>query len=117
MPGTARAITILISAAFVLAACQEDSATTTGSDDPSMSVEVAEIRQDCEENGGSWGARGDGRFTCYFPTSDANQRCSTASDCEGVCLARSQTCAPTTPFEGCHEVLTEAGQRATQCTN
>ena len=116
MPATARGV-IVILAALTLAACQEDGASTSAAQDSDTPFQLADIRRDCERDGGSWGTRGDALFICYMPTSDANQFCRAASDCESVCLARSRTCAPTTPFLGCHEVLTEAGQRATQCTN
>ena len=116
MPATARAM-IMGLAAFVLTACQEDSATSSGTDLSSPPPQLSELQKNCEDDGGTWGTRGSALFICYMPTSDANQLCRVASDCESVCLARSRTCAPTTPFLGCHDVLTEGGQRATQCTN
>ena len=70
----------------------------------------------CEERGGRFGERPlTGGFVCYERTRDANQQCSTANDCEGLCLARSRSCAPIKPFFGCHEVLTASGAQATLC--
>lgn len=108
---------LMLGLTLTLAACQEDgpraSGETGGVPDP-----LAEQREACESTGGRWGARTGGvLFTCYRPTSDANQLCSASSDCESLCLARSRTCAPIEPFLGCHEILTNGGQRATQCIN
>jgi len=108
---------LVICLTLTLAACQEDgpraSGETGGVPDP-----LADQRAACERSGGTFGARSGGiLFTCYRPTSDANRSCSAASDCQSLCLARSRTCAPTTPFLGCHEILTENGGRATQCVN
>ena len=102
---------------LVLSGCQEDGprASQTLSTVPDL---VAAERALCERTGGRWGARAGGNvFTCYRETRDANQLCSSASDCESVCLARSRTCAPITPFLGCHEILTIGGQPATECLN
>lgn len=103
---------MLICCTFFLASCQEDEPI-----DPTVPSAVADAQADCTRQGGTWGTRGTSLFVCYLPTRDANQSCSKASDCEGLCLARSRTCAPITPFLGCHEILTESGTRATQCAN
>lgn len=116
MPATARAIVVIISA-LTLSACQEDGVQSSSADISSAPDLLADQRRACERDGGSFAPRGNSLFVCYVPTSDANQSCRAPSDCESVCLARSRTCAPTTPFLGCHEVLTEAGQRATECVN
>lgn len=108
---------LMICLALTLAACQEDGPRASG-DTGGVPDLLAEQRAACENTGGRWGARAGGiLFTCYRTTSDANQLCRAASDCESVCLARSRTCAPTEPFLGCHEILTENGGRATQCIN
>ena len=114
MPAAARLI--LICCMFFLAACQEDAPVTTDGD-RTLSSLVTEAQSDCNREGGTWGKRGNALYTCYLPTSDANEFCSAATDCESLCLARSRTCAPITPFLGCHEVLTDSGTRATQCVN
>ena len=108
---------LTICLALTLSACQEDG--------PRASAETGGVldilegpRTECEDSGGRWGVRAGGvLFTCYRPTNDANQQCREASDCESICLARSRTCAPTTPFLGCHQILTDGGQIATQCIN
>lgn len=71
----------------------------------------------CAKTGGRFAPRraGSRSFACFSTPSDAGESCSRASDCSSACLARSRTCAPAQPLFGCHEVLTEAGQRATQC--
>ncbi|MBT0958740.1 hypothetical protein IV417_15225 [Alphaproteobacteria bacterium KMM 3653] len=70
----------------------------------------------CERKGGAFTrARSNGPLTCIAPTKDANRACSTDSDCEGFCLARSRTCAPVAPLFGCNEVLTDRGTVSTIC--
>ena len=103
--------------ALLLASCQEDG--RIGSDAGARAPDLlADERQRCERSGGRWGLRaGDALFVCFRETRDANQSCKIASDCEGLCLARSRTCSPIEPFLGCHEILTEGGGRATQCVN
>jgi hypothetical protein len=77
---------------------------------------VAREQAACTERGGRWGRGGKtGGFLCFTPTRDANRSCDSASDCEGLCFARSRTCAPFTPVFGCNEVLTSLGSRSTLC--
>jgi hypothetical protein len=71
----------------------------------------------CAKDGGEWGRAPSGGFVCYQRTRDANRGCLRETDCEGLCLARSRSCAPVTPFFGCHEILTALGTRATICTD
>ena len=52
---------------------------------------------------------------CIQPTRDGGKRCTRESQCDGVCLARSGTCAPVKPLLGCNEVLQDNGVRATLC--
>ena len=100
---------------FILAACQEDGTDEIASTSVFPDL-IAQQREKCLEDGGRWGATpGDTGFTCFQTLSDANKRCSVESDCEGLCLARSQTCAPVKPFFGCHEVLGSNGLRQTRC--
>ena len=115
MSALGRAFTISVLLPLLLS-CQEDGRVATDADGaPDL---LADERRECERSGGNWGLRaGDSLFVCFRETRDANQRCSIASDCEGMCLARSQTCSPIEPFLGCHEILTEGGARATQCVN
>jgi len=108
---------LMICLTLTLLACQEDGPRASG-EIGGLPDPLAEQRQACERTGGRWGAKSGGiLFTCYRPTSDANRSCRVSSDCESLCLARSRTCAPTDPFLGCHEILTEGGGRATQCIN
>lgn len=60
-------------------------------------------------------AGGSGSYTCVRPTRDGGKRCTRAGNCEGVCLARSQTCSPFTPVFGCQEILQDDGLRITEC--
>ena len=76
---------------------------------------LARQRQDCAAQGGQLQPRGAGLFVCARNTRDSGQRCSANAECEGLCLARSETCAPFTPLFGCHEVLLAPGVRVTQC--
>ena len=116
MPPIVRGL-IAVCLTLTLSACQEDG--TRASAETGGTFDILEgPRTECENSGGRWGARAGGiLFTCYLPTRDANQQCLEASDCESICLARSRTCAPTTPFLGCHQILTDGGQIATQCIN
>ncbi len=106
---------LMLAALLGLAACQTDDieAPEAGGFDPSI---VDRQRSQCEENGGRWASGGEsGRLVCYLVTKDANKTCSRAGDCEGLCLARSRSCAPLTPFFGCHEILGERGDIQTLC--
>lgn len=69
----------------------------------------------CLKKGGQWSKVGKGGYTCLKPTRDAGKSCSRATQCEGLCLARSGTCAPLTPLFGCNEVFQNDGTRATLC--
>ena len=73
-------------------------------------------QQICEAEGGTFGT-GPGGATrvCFIEPEDANQPCSSARDCDGLCLARSRTCAPIKPLFGCHEALLDNGRPATVC--
>lgn len=70
----------------------------------------------CEKRKGVWTAAGSGGANfCQKPTKDAGKACRRATDCQGYCLARSNTCAPVTPMFGCQEILNEYGRVLTQC--
>lgn len=100
---------------LVLAACQpEEEGLVTGGG--VIVSDVEELAAQCRADGGRWGTTPSAGSACFRDTPDANQRCTSANDCSSLCLARSGTCAPFTPFFGCHEVLTASGARATQCT-
>ncbi|HPD91457.1 MAG: hypothetical protein H6900_09270 [Rhodobacter sp.] len=80
--------------------------------DPPM---LAQQRAACERDGGRMTPRAQGVFACVRPTRDAYHHCESNADCEGVCLARSGTCAPLQPLYGCQDVLTLPGRRETLC--
>jgi len=70
----------------------------------------------CEKRGGNWSGVGSGILRmCVFETRDNGKSCDRESDCEGVCLARSRTCAPVKPLLGCNEILQDDGARVTLC--
>ena len=86
-------------------------APTPPPDPPMMALE----RAACLRTGGNLMLRGGGLYACVHATRDAGRRCDAASDCQGLCLARSGTCAPFTPLYGCQEVFTAPGHRETLC--
>lgn len=70
----------------------------------------------CRKAGGSWAPVGKARaMTCIYQTRDSGKSCSRKSQCEGLCLARSGTCAPIRPLFGCNEILQDDGSRVTLC--
>ena len=98
-----------------LAACRTEPADDGGL--PGFSVDGgAAAEEACVAKGGTWAKAGIAQaLICIEPTRDANQSCSKESDCEGLCLARSRTCAPVKPLFGCHDILTDSGTPATIC--
>ena len=115
MSAIRRTMTVVVMS-VLLAGCQEDGSDADAAD-PDIPSALAPQRAACEKDGGRWGkVPGRDAFVCYRITRDANQPCQTERDCEGLCLARSRTCAPQTPFFGCHEVLSSSGVRQTLCT-
>lgn len=71
---------------------------------------------DCTRAGGNFIRTGvAGLWTCQRSTRDSGRRCTKDGDCEGLCLARTNTCAPVVPLFGCHEVLDSLGRRNTLC--
>ena len=70
----------------------------------------------CIKKGDSWRSAGKaGGEACFTQTKDAGKSCQRESDCDGLCLARSATCAPFTPMFGCNDILQDNGARATLC--
>jgi hypothetical protein len=76
---------------------------------------LAQQRAACAREGGRMTSLPSGLVSCIRQTRDAGRTCTGARDCEGVCLARTGTCAPIAPLYGCHEVLLAPGSRVTQC--
>ena len=70
----------------------------------------------CEKTGGQWAVAGlSGAYVCVTLTRDGGKVCRKKTDCQGLCLARSGTCAPIMPLFGCNEVLEKDGRRVTLC--
>lgn len=86
----------------------------TGALDPANTEALQSERVICEAKGGRW-SRAGGGHSCVTPTRDANRACSSASQCQGYCLARSGTCSPVVPLFGCHEVISPSGGMQTIC--
>ena len=85
---------------------------------PEPSVFISKEQTTCEKRGGTWGTAGkSGGKTCIKRTRDAGKQCRKKSSCEGVCLARSGTCAPVSPLFGCNEILQNDGSRVTLCVD
>lgn len=116
MPGRLAFAGVIVGMAFLLAACEP----TEDRDAPPPVGEalIAAQAAQCAADGGNWGRIPDAAgFVCYRTTRDAFKPCLRESDCDGFCLARSRTCAPTKPFFGCHEVLSSNGTVSTVCVN
>ncbi len=70
----------------------------------------------CERKGGVYANAGNtGAKACVKRTRDAGKQCKREKDCEGVCLARSRTCAPVKPLFGCNEILQNDGRKVNLC--
>ena len=70
----------------------------------------------CAKKGGQWSVAGKaGGMSCVHRMRDAGKSCRKKSDCEGDCLARSNTCAPIAPLFGCNEILQDNGVMVTLC--
>lgn len=70
----------------------------------------------CQRRGGEYRGTGSGNLkACIKPTGEGGKSCTKETDCTGVCLARSGTCAPVTPLFGCNEILQADGRRVTLC--
>ena len=70
----------------------------------------------CVKKGGQWAVAGKaGGMSCVRMMRDAGKSCRKKSDCEGDCLARSNSCAPIAPLFGCNEILQDNGAMVTLC--
>lgn len=117
MPIRCRSEALALGLMLVLAACKPAAERATGADAPLPPVGEAKMALEqaaCEKRGGQWVAEGGAKF-CLNRTRDAGKACRTGTDCQGDCLARSQTCAPVVPLVGCNEIVTSAGLRVTEC--
>jgi len=105
----------------------EQVAPETGAAEPAAPEPLASVPEDppapksadqvlCEKTGGQWAVAGkSGAFSCIKPTRDGGKSCTKKGDCQGMCLARSGTCAPFMPLFGCNEILEKDGRRVTLC--
>lgn len=75
----------------------------------------SEAQLACEARRGSWARSENGSHACVTQTRDSGKTCTRAGQCQGLCLARSGTCAPFTPLLGCNDILDDSGRRMTQC--
>lgn len=69
----------------------------------------------CQKSGGVWAASDSGGNVCVHRTRDGGKVCHRKTDCQGECLARSNTCAPIMPLMGCNDVLQTNGSEVTLC--
>ena len=70
----------------------------------------------CERKGDLWAKAGSsGASACVKRTRVAGKHCKTGKDCQGECLARSNTCSPYAPLFGCNDILQDNGVRMTLC--
>jgi hypothetical protein len=77
---------------------------------------VPQNESDCLAADGRWALGGLSRQElCFLPNSDAGKACTKASDCEGVCLAETKTCAPERPLFGCYSYLGKDGAQGMIC--
>ena len=109
---------LLLAVTLVLAACQpgEDRPRQQTDDLPPVGEAlVAQERETCEADGGTFGRAPNGLNLCFRTPRDSGRSCTQNADCEGVCLARSRTCAPLIPLVGCNDVLIAPGRAITEC--
>ena len=73
---------------------------------PSIPPALVSQQKQCTKAKGRFVRRSEGgTFVCVTPTRDANKPCDDSSDCEGICFAKSRTCAPVQPLFGCYDAL------------
>ena len=102
--------------AAVATAGRADDAGVTGAAEAVPAPSPKSERQiACERKRGAWADTGGGLKICVLPTRDGGKRCTRESQCDSVCLARSQTCAPVQPLLGCNEILQDDGARVKLC--
>jgi len=90
----------------------------TPAEDAEPAAPISPKQALCEKTGGQWAAAGDtGASLCVKRTKDAGKRCDSKNDCQGQCLARSQTCSPIDPMIGCNDILQKDGRMVTLCLN
>ena len=105
-----RNLLVLLSV-FALIGCKDPGPETP--ELPVLPHQTLEV--ECARTGGAISTVAGGLLACLRETKDASKSCTRKTDCEGQCLARSGTCAPSDPLFGCHEVLGLNGERMTLC--
>lgn len=75
----------------------------------------SEAQLACERKKGVWSSAGKLAKACVFRTRDGGEACRAETDCDGLCLARSGTCAPLKPLFGCNDILDSMGRKVTLC--
>ena len=84
-------------------------------EEKAMADELALQKTACLETGGTWGRGGIlGLQQCFPNYSDAGKSCNRDSDCQGMCLADTRTCAKTFSF-GCISHLNDDGNLEEIC--
>ena len=91
-------------------------AQTLSAEETTPAVLKSPEQLQCEKKGGTWARAGKSEArTCVRQTRDGGKQCTRGTQCEGLCLARSRSCAPLAPLFGCNEILEDDGRRVTLC--
>ena len=84
-------------------------------EEQAMADELAQRKATCLETGGTWGIGGIlGLQQCFPNYSDAGKSCNRESDCQGMCMADTRTCAKTSSY-GCMSYLNDDGNLEEIC--
>lgn len=108
---------LILAVAGLLLSCQmtKDKEPDSGLQGYSPNAAATE-RAACEARGGNYTKAGlSGGLICIETTRDGGKACSAGTQCEGQCLARSNSCAPIKPLFGCNDIITDSGGKATVC--
>lgn len=104
----------LASAALALAACmadQPDPSDPMGRTPAQLEAE----RAACLAEGGDFRPAGLGILTCIHATTDGGTSCTSAGECQGICMANEDapggTCSRGYPVFGCYAVFDAEGKR------
>lgn len=122
-------VMLLSSLAVCMAAC---SAAPSKSVAPKPQLPLARTKAECLAQGGQWGWPGiphqeepdDFQGTCIRRTSDAGKVCTSSNDCQGLCLATSESavtrsgiCAGNTFGSGCRATVEEGAPSPVICVD
>ncbi len=116
-----RVLSVLVAVLFVGACQLQEASGDAGGQTAPRSAPTGErspllVEQECVAAGGQMviGLAGP---QCARPEPDAGKRCSDSAECSGLCLAKTRTCSPVTPYFGCHEILGAGGAPAVICVD